>query len=797
MTRRTRKPASTARTPAATENPVPAQKKAAKPKSSGQKPSRSGAKTGASRASKPGLPSKQDILDFLAQADDKVGKREIAKAFNIKGEERAALRELLAQMKAEGLIERGHGKSAQRAGTLPPVTVLDVFERDVDGELLCRPQTWDKEALPPRIYLAPNRGPARGAGPAVGLGDRILARLSLDAEGHYEARTIKRLGGSATRVLGVFEPVGRGKRSDGRIIPVDRRAKHTLIATHQDADGARPGELVMVEILTTRLHGAKRARVIERYCDKDDPRAIGLIAIHSHGIPTTFPEAVLAEVEGVAEVGAAHGTDLRDIPLVTIDPSDARDHDDAVHAQADEDPANPGGHVVTVAIADVAAYVTPGSALDVEARRRGNSTYLPDRVVPMLPDRLSGDLCSLHEDVDRPCLAIRMVFTKDGRKKSHKVLRGLMRSRASLTYEQVQAAMDGRPEGAAAELLEPVIKPLYAAYAALCEARAKRQPLDLDLPEHHVAMGEDGFVSAVTVRERLDAHRLIEEMMIQANVAAAETLERRKMPLLYRVHDAPDRDKLAALSDFLETIGFKLTKGQTVQPGHFNRIIERSRGTEHESFLSEVILRSQSQAVYSPDNLGHFGLNLRRYAHFTSPIRRYADLIVHRALIAACDLGADGLSDEIAGELESIAEEISGHERRSMAAERDAKDRFIAAFMADRVGASFHGRISGVTRFGLFIKLNDTGADGFIPMRSLGEEYFHHDEEAHALIGEKTGATHRLADPVEVVLAEAAPITGGLRFELLSEPATFTKPKRAPRRRDASNNGHRPKRGRR
>ncbi len=733
------------------------------------------------------LPTKGEILDFIENADDRVGRREIAKAFNVKGEDRIALRDLITEMKAEGLLERGHRKSTHKAGSLPPVAVLEVIDRDVDGELLCRPLNWDKKAEPPRILLGPGEGTGKRGQPAIGVGDRLLARLSKDGDGGYDAKIIKRLGQSAHRILGVFETTGRGRKADGRVTPVDRRSKHTLIVTHQDADGAKDGELVMVEMLTTRLHGAKRARVIERFCDQNDRRAIGLIAIHSHGIPTEFPPEVLSETDAITPQGMTGRKDLRDLPLVTIDPPDARDHDDAVHAMPDPDPSNLGGHVVTVAIADVAAYVTPGSALDKEARRRGNSTYLPDRVVPMLPERLSADLCSLHEDVDRPCMAIRMIFTKEGRKKKHTVLRAMMRSRASLTYDQVQGAMEGRGDKATKPLFKDVIEPLYAAYAALSEARDKRQPLDLDLPEHHIDIGEDGFVRQVSVRERHDAHRLIEEMMIQANVCAAESLERRKMPLLYRVHDAPNREKLTALAEFLETIGINLAKGQTLNPGHFNRIIARAQGSEGESFISEVILRAQSQAVYSADNLGHFGLNLRRYAHFTSPIRRYADLIVHRGLIAAYGLGSDGLSEETAGALEVIGEEISGHERRSMAAERDAKDRFIAAFMAEKVGASFKGQISGVTRFGLFVKLDETGADGLVPIRSLGDEHFFHDEEAHALVGEETGALYRLADPVEVIIVEAAPITGGLRFDLVSEPCQYAE--RKPARRGRGSRG--------
>ncbi len=723
-------------------------------------------------ADSPTLPSRQDILDFVRTADGKVGKREIARAFNLKGDDRAALKDLLRDMADEGLLERGDKKAVHSQGALPPVGVVVIHDRDVDGELLARPLSWDKEVPPPPIMLAPGEGSGRGAS-AIGVGDRVLARLAPQDDGSYEARVIKRLGQSVHRILGIFERVGRGKKGDGRVTPVERKSRHDLLIAGPDTNGAQDGDLVMVELLTTRLHGQKRGRVIERLCHSHDRAAIGLIAIHSYGIPTDFPQTVLDETAAIKPVTMKGRTDLRHLPLITIDPEDARDHDDAVHAEADPSEKNPGGWIVTVAIADVAAYVRPGSALDREARKRGNSTYLPDRVIPMLPERLSNDLCSLHEGEDKPCLAVRMIFAADGRKKSHSFIRAMMRSPAALAYDQVQNAIDGHADAAAAPFLDDVLKPLYAAYASVAQAREKRQPLDLDLPEHKVEVGEDGRVTGVTSRTRHDAHRLIEEFMIQANVCAAETLERRATPLLYRVHDAPDREKLAALSEFLATVSLDLAKGQVIRPEHFNRIIAKAKGTEAESLISEVILRSQSQARYSPDNLGHFGLNLRRYAHFTSPIRRYADLIVHRGLIRACNLGTDGLSDAEIDQLDAIGDEISGHERRSMGAERDAVDRFVAAYMSDKIGAAFTGRISGVTRFGLFIKLDETGADGLVPIRTLGDERFEHDEAAHALIGERTGATYRLGDAVEVKVAEAAPMTGGLRFDLLSEPSGY------------------------
>ncbi len=454
---------------------------------------------------------------------------------------------------------------------------------------------------------------------------------------------------------------------------------------------------------------------------------------------------------------------------MTIDPSDARDHDDAVYAEAD--PAT-GGHVVWVAIADVAAYVRPGSALDREARERGNSTYFPDRVVPMLPDALSGDLCSLHEGEDRACIAVRMMFDADGAKTGHSFHRGLMRSPASLAYEAVQAAMDGAPDDRTGPLLETVIRPLYAAFAALEIARARRQPLDLDLPERRIALSDEGEVTSVAFRERLDAHRLIEAFMVAANVAAAEALETRRTPLLYRVHEAPAEDRIEALREVAKASGLALAKGQALRTATLNRLLREAAETELSELISMATLRAMTQAYYGAGNLGHFGLALRSYAHFTSPIRRYADLIVHRALISAHGWGpdpaADGLSAWDVEHLDATAKLISEAERRSMVAERDTNDRYLAAFLADRVGAEFAGRISGVQAFGAFAKLDETGADGLIPVRSMGAEYFRFDRDAQALTGSDTGLTIGVGQRVTVRLAEAVPVTGGIVLELLS-----------------------------
>ena len=712
------------------------------------------------------LPSKQEILDFLATATGEAGKREIARAFGVKGGDRIALKQLLRDMTDDGLIA-GSRRKLMRPGTLPPVTVIEIVSRDADGEFVARPATWDEEQGPaPRILMAESK---REAGPVAGIGDRVLARitpLGPEADYPYQARTIKRLARARGQLLGIFRTLPGGT---GVIDPVDRKQLKEWPVPRGQTNEAENGELVRFELTRSSRMGVQTARVTERLGNPAAQQLTSLIAVHAHGIPNVFPEAALAEAAVAKEPDLQRREDLRHLPLVTIDPSDARDHDDAVWAEPDPNPANRGGWVVIVAIADVAAYVRPGNALDKEARKRGNSVYFPDRVVPMLPERISNELCSLTENDPRACLAVRMIFDKDGRKLSHRFFRALMRSAASLTYEQAQAAIDGRVDETTGPLLETVLRPLWGAYASLVLARTERGPLDLDLPERKILLDDRGRVRAVVSPPRLDAHRLIEDFMIAANVAAAETLEAKRSPLIYRVHDSPSKEKLISLGDFLSTINIKLPKSGTLKPAYFNRILAETRATPTAELVGEVILRSQAQAEYAPGNLGHFGLNLRRYAHFTSPIRRYADLIVHRALVRALGMGNDGLTDAEMEELDQIAQAISDTERRAMAAERETADRLIAAHLADRIGAKFQARVSGLVRTGLFVRLIETGADGFVPASSIGHEYFFYDEVRQALVGEDTGLAYRLGDPVEVRLVEAIPTAGALRFEMLSE----------------------------
>ncbi len=705
------------------------------------------------------LPTKDQIRQWITDNPTLASKRDIAKAFSIKGGPgRIELKRLLKELELEGGVQK-RKRQFREAGTLPPVSILRITAPDASGDLFAVPAEWEGDT-PPRIHVI-----TRAGDPALGQGDRILAKLApVAGDGFsHEARIIRQLGTNAIRVLGIF----RASHEGGRIVPIDKGAdKEWRVPAGLTLD-AEDGELVEAEQAGAKRMGLPTARIVERLGDPSGPRAVSLIAIHQHGIPDQFPAAVLAEADAAQPCPLGSREDLRDLSLVTIDPIDARDRDDAVHAHADDDPANPGGFILWVAIADVAHYVRPGSALDREARKRGNSTYFPDRVVPMLPDTLSGDLCSLHEGVDRACMAVRMKIDAQGNKLSHRFTRGLMRSKASLHYGQVQAAMDGAIEPKVAPLMEEVIRPLYACYEVMKRARAIRQPLDLELPERKILLSDEGKVLSVAFYERFDAHKVIEEAMILANVAAAEELIRLKRPLLFRVHEEPSPEKLDALREVAEASGFTLAKGQVLKTSHLNRLLSQAQGTEFDELLNISTLRSMTQAYYNPQNFGHFGLALRNYAHFTSPIRRYSDLIVHRALILGHGWGDDGLSHQDIEMLEETAKLISDAERRSMAAERDTVDRYLAAYLSDRVGQTFTGRVSGVQKFGLFVKLDETAADGLIPIREVGREFFYSDADNQPLTGSDTGLTIGLGARVTVRLAEAIPVTGGLTLQLV------------------------------
>jgi ribonuclease R len=705
------------------------------------------------------IPTKTDILQWIHDNPGQGAKRDIARAFGLKGAAKVELKRILKELEDDGALEKRR-RNYRDVETLPPVSILAILPPDASGDQFAKAVEWTGTGSEPRILFMPRKGDA-----PVAEGDRILARLTqVAADDHsYEARLIRKIGANPLKILGIFRQNAEG----GRIMPIDKGQDKEWRVGHDLTMNARDGELVEAEQAGPKRLGLPTARVTARLGDPTGPRAVSLIAIHQHGIPDQFPDAVIAEADAARPASPEGREDLRNLPLVTIDPSDARDRDDAVFATPDTNPKNPGGHIVWVAIADVAHYVTPGSALDREARKRGNSTYFPDRVVPMLPDVLSGDLCSLHENVDRPCLAVCMVLDAHGHKISHRFTRGIMRSVASLAYEDVQSAIDGAPGSLTEALLDPILRPLYAAYETTKSARAARQPLDLDLPERKIVLSDDGLVTSVAYKDRLDAHRLIEEFMILANVAAAEELTALKRPLLFRVHEEPSPDRLEALRDVAEASGFILAKGQVLKTSHLNRLLEQAQGTDFAELMNISTLRSMPQAYYHPANFGHFGLALRSYAHFTSPIRRYSDLIVHRALIAGHGWGKDGLSPQDVENIDETAKLISDTERRSMLAERDTTDRYLAAYLSDRVGATFTGRISGVQGFGLFVKLDETGADGLVPIRAIGREFYHYDRDAQTLMGADTGIIIGIGQRVTVRLAEAVPVTGGLLLELL------------------------------
>ena len=709
------------------------------------------------------LPSKEELIAFIRERSGKVSAREIARAFGAKNMDRAAINRMLRELTDAGEIDRQR-KRLHHAGTMPPVVLADVTGRDSDGELLAKPTEWDEAAngQPPVIHInTPRR--AR-PGEVAGVGDRALIRIEQSRDGETSGRVIKLLDRAKHRALGIFRSLPSG---GGRLVPIDKKQLGRELGIPEGrTSGAADGDLVAVEVSRSGRLGLPMGSVIERLGSIKTEHAVSLIAIHAHDIPYVFPPAVLDEATAAKPATLAGREDWRDVAFVTIDPPDAKDHDDAVHAISDTDPGNRGGYIVSVAIADVAHYVSPGSALDREALRRGNSVYFPDRVVPMLPERISNDLCSLRPLEDRPALAVRMIIGADGRKRSHTFHRVMIRSAAKLHYEQAQMAVSGRTDETTEPLREKILEPLYAAYKAVSRARDERSPLDLNIPERKILLKPDGTVDRVIVPQRLDSHRLIEEFMILANVAAAESCERARVPLIYRVHDEPTPEKLNALREFLATLDISLPKGGTLRPEGFNNILARVKGRDVERLVNEVVLRSQAQAEYSAENFGHFGLNLRRYAHYTSPIRRYADLIVHRALIRALKLGSDGLPDTTdLPALTEVAATISVTERRAMKAERETADRLIAHFLADRIGATFSGHISGVTRAGLFVELDDTGADGFIPARLIGDEYYRFNEASRAFVGHSE--THRLGDPVTVELVEAAPVAGALRFKLV------------------------------
>ena len=735
-----------------------------------------------------GLPTRKQILDFIASSDQPAGKREIARAFGLSGQDKIELKALLRDMADEGLIDHSPGRAFHQAGGVPKVTVLRVVESDDSGNIFAVPEHWEAEIPPPRLRVI-----ERGRRGALGFGDRILSRTEQRGQG-YVAHPMKKLARAAELVLGVVREDG------GRfwLTPVEKKERRELPIG--DLNDATAGDLVLCEL--TGRGPRVSARVDAVLGDPFAPKSFSLIAIHKHDLPTEFSEAAIEEAKRVAKQPLGEREDLTHLPIVAIDPADARDHDDAIWAEPDGE----GGWNAIVAIADVSFYVRPGSALDKEARSRGNSVYFPDRVVPMLPEELSADICSLKAGKARAAMACHLKIAKDGTLESWKFTRAKICVAANIAYEDAQAAMDlasevrievssqtcsmPQIEGPVPNaLVETALTPLWACWRALLKARDKREPLELDLPERQVVLDEKGRITSVAPRERLDAHRLVEDFMIAANVAAARALEAKNAPVMYRVHEPPSREKLVSLKDYLDTFDIPFTLGQVVRPATFNRIIGQVGDAEYRPEIMEQLLRTQMQARYGPERLGHFGLALATYAHFTSPIRRYADLLVHRALVSAYKLGEGGLPPEDAARFEEIGEQISRLERRAMEAERETLDRYVAAFLADQVGQLVDCRITGVQPFGFFATVEELGGDGLVLASTLGQEYFRYDEKSQQLVGEQSGETYRQGQKLKLRIVEANPVSGGLRFEL--PEGSYGGGGQAPGRRDKVRGGQR------
>jgi len=710
------------------------------------------------------FPSHAQILEFIKDSPGRVGKREIARAFQLDSEQKLKLKKVLRTLKDEGKLQANRKNFADPAH-LPNVTVIEVTGTDIDGDVLAKPVVWESKQHPPIIYVAPVR---RGQ-TALGVGDRVLAKMTRIADTDngkvaYEASTIRRLQQAPGDVLGVYKPDTAG--GGGRLRATDRRVKGEYIVSDNGSISPEKGDLLRAEVLPGKKLGLRHVKLREKV-SRTGPKSISMIAIYDRSIPVDFSKDSLLQAKAAKAAPLGDREDLRAIPLITIDGEDARDFDDAVFAEPDTDVNNPDGWHLIVAIADVSWYVRPDDVLDRDAYVRGNSVYFPDRVVPMLPEALSNGWCSLRPHEERPTIAAHMWIDAHGNLKKHKFVRALIKSAARTTYTQIQAARDGQPDELTKPLLENVISPLYGAYETLLKNRSARGVLELDLPERRIILDDDANVMGVETRDRFESHKLIEEFMILANVASAETLEQAKQPCMYRIHDEPSPEKISNLKEFLDSVSIPFAKGQVIRASHFNQILKKAKDTPNSHMVSEVVLRSQAQAEYNPANVGHFGLALNRYCHFTSPIRRYADLLVHRALVRGLNLGEGGLKEDHK-DFKEVGEHLSVTERNAAGAERDAVDRFAALYLSEKIGQVLPGRINGVTRFGLFITMQESGADGLVPIRTLGDDFYIHDEHTHTLRGREQGHTYRLGDNVEVLITEADPITGSTVFQMMS-----------------------------
>ncbi|MBQ9089723.1 MAG: ribonuclease R [Alphaproteobacteria bacterium] len=695
------------------------------------------------------VPDMSELTAFLNAQSGSISKRQLARAFKIKGDGRTILRHMLKDLQKNGLIERDHTSKNYRilmSGRLPEHCQVEITGQDSMGDLLGRPYQWTAQETPPQIIIVKNK-----INPPAGVGDIVQAHVKYISSRLYEGTVLKRLTHGNNQLVGMYE--------NGRVLCVDRRITTPFVLTDVPRN-IKNRDLILFDAPMIRSRQPV-ARFIQRIGSADEAFFATLTAIYMHKIPFLFEEQTLKQVENLKVPSLdSNRIDLTQIPFVTIDGEDARDFDDAVWAEQTDN----GGFHIMIGIADVSWYVRSNTSLDRDAWTRGNSVYFPDRVIPMLPFELSNGVCSLKPHERRAALVCEIWIDKNGRKIKHRFVRCLIQSVRRLTYTEVQEALDNKQPIVS---LEKEIKALHDVYLVLKKQRQKRGVMEIDVPEQEIHLNKAGEVVCIRPRQQTDSMRLIEELMILANVSAAETLEEKGLPTMYRVHDKPSVPKLALLNTFLKSIGLNTNHplNEHSQAKDFNTILAKTDGTNKDFAINEFVLRTQSQAFYSSENIGHFGLSLERYAHFTSPIRRYADLMVHRALVSALKLGDGGLTEDDIASFDKTAQHISHTERQASSAEHDAQDRYTSSYLKNKVGKKLTGQISSVTPFGLFIRLKPFGADGFLPMRHLGSDFFDYDDEKQCLTGRSTGQTYTLGDTVHVILKECDPLTGSILLQ--------------------------------
>ncbi len=686
------------------------------------------------------IPSREYILEQLAQSGVPLDMDELAKQLDMRGEEELiALRRRLNAMERDGQLVRN------RVGALCRVNKKDLIVGRVighpDGFGFLKPDDGGDD-----LFLTPRQMRS------VLHDDRIVARVvGIDHRGRREGAVVEVLERGNRRVVGrLYLESGLGF-----VQPDNKRLHQEIVIPEGQWNGAGHGQMVVAEIMEQPTKRTQPVgRIVEVLGDHMAPGMEIELAIRTHELPVEWPKQVKKEVKGlgkeVDEAAKEGRVDLRGLPLVTIDGADARDFDDAVYCERKEK-----GWRLLVAIADVSSYVDLGTALDEEARLRGNSVYFPDRVIPMLPEVLSNGLCSLNPKVDRLCMVCELYIGKDGAIQRSRFFEGVMCSHARLTYDEVAAMLVENDAGLQKrhKALLPNLRELYRLYKVLHGARAKRGAIDFDTTETRIIFNEEKKVERIVPVVRNDAHRLIEECMLAANVAAARLLLRKKLQALYRIHEPPQQEKLSDLREFLAGLGLRLSGGDKPQAADYAKLLKAVKKRPEVHLIQTVLLRSMTQALYSSENSGHFGLAFPAYTHFTSPIRRYPDLVVHRALKHLINGGTAEDFDYSQPQLQGLGEHCSSTERRADEATRDAIDWLKCEYMMDRVGESFDGIITSVNSFGLFVELNEIYVDGLIHITALENDYYHFDPVNHRLTGERSGGTFRLGDPIRVRLA--------------------------------------------